>query len=112
VKLPEIPEDQFSRSLQKQNNNGPRLNNPRDSIELEERDEVDSADLKSQQQWRSAAKPADKSMFYQQKHNSSIISKQHSVTGKSVVDGGSVNDNEIDGLLKWAKDLPDDVQLS
>ncbi len=56
-----------------------------------------------QQQWSSAAKPADKSLFY---------AKQTPYKQSSAMEGASVNDNEIDGLLKWAKDLPDDVQLS
>ena len=84
IKLPDIPQDQLGKSLQSQNNNNNRFSNIRQSGA----DIVD--DLKSEER-----------------------DMVEEISPNKKGDEQSFNEKELDGLLNWAKALPEeDFQAS
>lgn len=116
VRLPDIPQDQLGRSLQSQN--GPAEAAPANQNFMKTSkftsikqpaadigDEMIDVDIRDRgYSSLKKAHPMDtEDLPLQSNNKSSKVDKKE----RSAADGASLIDGDVDGLLKWAKDLPD-----
>ena len=114
VRLPDIPQDQLGRSLQSQNNRvdvAPASQNFMKTSKFTNIKEPDvgdeEIDVDINDRGFSSFKKARRTEVEDAPCQSNDQSPHVDKKEKSAVDGASLMDGEVDGLLKWAKDLPD-----